>query len=206
VASASDGEVEPAVYNQRRRLKSLHEAREAVGAAMDRVDDGLFGGEIDAFTANTVIRRAVERYIYEVEWVIEEWRDGKDGEGDDAPVEGEDYRDYLESVGLGSMQLPNGRDRVFVGLWSITDCPDPIEVEVEVEETGELGPDTETVTKRTQIPRDVLVQAYRLMNRWMRDVKLDVQFDDEDHVTEITEEMLEEVAEWRRQHLPELGN
>lgn len=150
--------------NRQRRLNAIHDARETVVDRRRRVDDALTYNEITEQTANTVLRREVENYIHEVEWLM-----------DDADTS----RDYWAGVELGAMVMPDGNTYEFVGLQSIVETADPIHYQWESEEEDDW--DGRTVNKHeetVQIPRDVLMNAYRAVNGFLFEIGLDLGLDD----------------------------
>lgn len=150
--------------NKQRRLNAIHDARKAVRDARRRADDALFEGAISQRTANTVIRREVENYIHEVEWLMEA-----------ADTE----RDYEGGIDLGTMQLPDGNTYEFVGLQAILETADPIEYTWQHEARDEWdGRHVETHEETLQIPRDVLMAAYRATNGFLFEIGLDLSLED----------------------------
>lgn len=160
ISSAKDNED----LNKQRRLNAIHDAREAVVEARRRVDEALHYGEISQLTANTILRREVENFVHEVEWLMDE---------------AETRQDYWGGADLGTMRLPDGNTFKFVGLQSVLEAADPIEYSWETEENDEWdGRQVQTHRKRMQIPRDVLMNAYRAVNGFLFEIGLDITLDE----------------------------
>lgn len=150
--------------NKHRRLNAIHDARQQVVDARRKVDEALHHGEISQLTANTIIRRELENYIHEVEWLMND---------------AETTQDYEGGVQLGSMVFPDGNTFSFVGLQSILEVADPIQHSwTEPHEDDWDGETIEEYEATMQIPRDVLMNAYRAVNGFLFEFGLDLSLDE----------------------------
>lgn len=150
---------------RQRRLNAIYDARKSFVDRRRHVDDALhYHRSIDEFTANTVLRRELENYIHEVEWLMDET---------------DTARDYWSGVDLGVMVLPDGSTIQFTGLQSIIETADPIHYSWTTEEHDNWDGRTEQDHEETvQIPRDVLVNGYRAVNGFLMEADLDLLLDD----------------------------
>jgi len=58
-----------------------------------------------------------------------------------------------------------------------------------------------TVTKRVRIPRQIIDNAVTELENFVRDIGMDVEWDEEEQQTKIDRDLLEEVDEWRQQNV-----
>jgi len=58
-----------------------------------------------------------------------------------------------------------------------------------------------TVTKRVRIPRQIIDNAVTALENFVRDIGMDVEWDEEEQQTKIDRDLLEEVDEWRQQNV-----
>lgn len=158
---------DPGEYKQKRRIKAILDARREVIERRRRALDLQAEGMIDETLAAHMLREAVEVYIMEVENQI---------------GEAERTEHYWEDVYLGALYIEEKDEvRHFKGLSSIMNCDNPI-VEYVTEETRDFarGVTTQEYRIEYQIPQDVLIQAFRVVNGFIfRELGMDVDSDDE---------------------------
>lgn len=153
---------DPDGYNQTQRLKSIHEARRRVIEQQQKVDQARLERNISERLGNTAIRRAVEGYILELEPLMK---------GDETDVS----EDYWSGVDLGKFQLPNGKIRAYEGVGSLLDEDELITVNWEEAVDSPLaGQSTEQKSATVQIPRGILMTAYRALNQFVSEIGLDL--------------------------------
>lgn len=167
---------DPSEYKQKRRIKSILDAREHVleqrRRALDLQAEGLIGAQM----ANKMLREAVEAYIIEVENKVRESDHAIHYWGD------VDDSGQREGVFLGSLHVPerNG-EREFIGLRDIMTASDPLTFEYTVKRSDELeGTQTETRRTEYQIPEDVLLAAFRAINEFLNEVGMDADFEEDE--------------------------
>lgn len=166
-----------------KRFEEIHDSRMRVLQQERKAADGLLEGEIDQLTANMVIRRAVENYIYEVENLVKP-PSKKTNLSD---------KDYWNDVELGEFELPDGQSVKFEGLKSVLEAPNPFVVQTtERRERPLRGETKETVTHRVQIPRSILMNAYRQVNTFLAEIGMEIDPTDDQtetwHFREITDQ------------------
>lgn len=166
-------------FNTRKRLIQLHEARSRVRDTIHQVSMHRVDGGFNQYDANTALRSAVESYVMETEWLIRN-PTPEDDRRDETP----DPRDNLEAhywkeAELGRMELPDGRAIAFNGLYSILDAPNPVTGKVaERVQDPVSGSGTESQEFRRQIPRRVLMTAFRTTNRVIAELDMDIDIAD----------------------------
>lgn len=187
-------------HTQQQRVSSLLEAKTRVLDIEKEIEEGLLLGIIDEQTANHVLRRAVEHYIYEVEPLVkqDEYRADYWGE----LQERDDGSQVWVGPGLGSMSLPNGGTYRFHGLSDVVDAPNPIVVEWTEHNHSAFDGGTTTHRRETrQIPRRILMNAFRRVNAFLYELGVDLNVEEAEQQTKISRELLEEVDEWRKQNI-----
>lgn len=159
---------DPEEYSQRRRLKRIHDARERVIEKRWDAVRGLHSGELTEYGAKSLIRYAVEDYIMEAERPL---KNLSDSHGD-----GTDKEDYWKEIDLGTQTHEVLGDlESFHGLRSVLVAPDPLQYTYETEERGlDRRIQTTPKTVSTQIDPDILMQAYRTVNRALGEYGLDI--------------------------------
>lgn len=191
---------DPNELNQTRRIKEIRDARNQVPEVERQIEQAMLAGQLDEKTGNHVLRRAVEHFIFELEPILKHsdnqlqyWGGFVTEDGEQVVQKGEKwvYADDEEKSApddpiwtgphLGTMGLPNGGQHPFYGLADIVDAPNPMVVEWEAEVEDEYeGEDTETQREVVQIPREVLMTAYRTANAFLFDIGLDLDVEDDD--------------------------
>lgn len=190
---------DPGEYKQKRRIRTLLDAKEQVPELEREIERAMLAGHLDEQTGNHALRRAVEHFIFELEPVLKhsdkqlEYWGGyvtEDGQqivprGDKwvyADDEEKTYGDDPNWTGphIGSMALPDGSQHAFYGLGDIVDAPNPLVIEWEEDVEDEFeGEQTETQREVVQIPRQVLMSAFRTANAFLFDIGLDLDTEDE---------------------------
>lgn len=172
---------DPSDLSRNQRIKAIHEAREDVRKVDKETELLKMEHQIGAHEELQALRNSVEHYIMELESLIDAYEDDNVA-WDEGEVgwwgryaENEDGEQVVIGPDLGTMLLPNGEKYQFIGLRSIVEAPHPISVRVEEEIQTKYG-EPETVEKReqAQIPRHILMSAYRTCNEFVFDVGLDV--------------------------------
>lgn len=191
---------DPGEYKQKRRIRSLLDAKEHVLELEREVEHAMLAGHLDEQTGNHALRRAVEHFIFELEPVLknsdkqlEYWGGFVTDDDDPQRVvpDGDNwvYADDGKTYGgdpnwtgphVGTMALPDGSQHSFFGLAEIVDSPNPLVVEWEEETEDEFeGEQTETQREVVQIPRQVLMNAFRTANEFLFDIGLDLDTEDD---------------------------
>jgi hypothetical protein len=174
---------DPGEYNQRRRIRAIHDARERVMQQRRRALDLRAHNQVSERQYHDIIREATESFILEIEELLKRYRD------DPALTLGGKSRAaswYLERVTLGTMTLPpGGREIEFQGLQSILDAPNPIVCEWEEEADAPAGfeahpmGETRTHRRNVQVSEDVLVNAVRTGMEFLSQIGLDLRLDED---------------------------
>lgn len=176
--------------NIRQRIQSVHEARARVRDMNHEITVRTIEGAVDDFAANSALRSALQNYLIEVEWLIREAgrtevsEGNSEGEavedGGTEPKEVRLEREYWNEVDLGEMTFPNGRSEHFRGLRQILEAPDPFTVSTtEPVKDPIRGESSDTTQIDAQIPRHVLLKAFRQTNRFLAEIGLDIQLQPE---------------------------
>ena len=157
------------------RLSDIMEARRQFVDLDRKATEMVLEGRASEFIANTMRRHALEAYIVEIEHLLV------------PPHKETTYTEinYWTDVDVGVLTGPDGSTIAFEGLKSILFADDPMTFSWDERITDpqntsrpELGVRTETRTKQVQIPRDILRSAYRLCNRAMAEVGLEIDPED----------------------------
>lgn len=154
---------DPSDTIQSERISTIFDARDRVVEQKRFAKDGVVFGEFGEQTKNQIIRDAVEDYIRELRWLIQQNTD-------------KTTVDYLRGVNLGEMARPDGGSIEFVGLVSILNSPRPFEFQItEAAETHTGGRQiTETVVSKT-IPEHILLNAFSVCNEFCTEIGLDIR-------------------------------
>jgi hypothetical protein len=174
---------DPAEYNQRRRIRAIHDARERVMQQRRRALDLRARNQVSKRQYHDIIRESVESFVLEIEELLKRYRDDP-ALTLDAKSRAASW--YLERASLGTMTLPpGGREIEFQGLQSILDAPNPIVCEWEEAREAPLGfeghplGETETQRQKVQVPEDVLMNAVRTGMEFLSQIGLDLRVDEE---------------------------
>lgn len=183
---------DPEEYSQQRRLKAIHDARERVIDTRDRVEEARILQNFDNDDARKLVRRAVENYILEVEplltdpeieTVVDYWN-GEDVQlGQMALHPPSDFNALLKD---DRVFLPKGSSRpepvgvTFYGVKSILEAGRPVTATFEMTyQQKHHGIQTVSRTVGKEIPLQILENAYRTVNRFLREVDIDASLDDD---------------------------
>lgn len=205
-SAPADGTVtvaDPDEYTQTRRLRAIHDARENVVQTRNQVEEAEIFQDFDPDAGRRLVRRAVENYALEVEPLVRDADSRTD-------------RDYWSGVELGTMAIhppgwfadvladpgvytvngsgiPEPVGFTFNGLESLFDAgrPPAAAFEMTVQKKHE-GVQTVTDTVPREIPLDVLENAYRTLNRVLRDLGIDASLDDNQDAEFDYSDLLEE--------------
>jgi len=152
---------DPGEYNQRRRIRAIHDARERVFEQRRRALD---------LRARGVISQ--RQYQADAEPNL------------DANSEVPPPSWYLEDVDLGAMRLPpDGQEVVFNGLLSILEAPDPFVCEWQERREAPMGfeghplGETETKRRKIQIREGILLNALRAGMRFLSEIGMDAELE-----------------------------
>jgi len=171
---------DPGEYNQRRRIKAIHDARERVFEQRRRALDLQAKGRVNQMQYRSVLREAVESFILEIEQLLRHYESDPSLtlDGDGAP--GASW--YLEEAQLGTMTLPpNDEELEFTGLIDILSASDPIVRQWEEEQEPPMGFSShpeygpETKERKIQISEEILLNAARLGMKFLSQVGLDLK-------------------------------
>lgn len=174
---------DPAEYNQRRRIRAIHDARERVMQQRRRALDLRAHNQVSKRQYHDIIREATESFVLEIEQLLRRYRDDA-ALTLDANSRAASW--YLERAPLGTMTLPpGGREIEFQGLQSILDAPNPIKCEWEEPREAPAGfakhpkGATETQRRKVQVSEDILVNAVRIGMEFLSQVGLDLKVDED---------------------------
>lgn len=172
---------DPGEYNQRRRLRAVHDALDRIHVRRRKGRELMLHGQLDKQAYRSGLREAVTSMLLELEPAMRKF-DPSDPGQEDAPG----Y--YWTTVPLGEMKIPQtGETYEFRGVQSVLEFDDPLVVEWEEDQDPPLGrsshPDygAETKTKTVQLSGKVLMNAERAVRTFMHDVGLDLGFDRTSH-------------------------
>jgi len=176
---------DPGEYNQRRRIRAIHDARERVLEQRRRALDLRAHNQISKRQYHDILREATESFILEIEQLLRRYKNDP-ALTLDSDIDGREPSWYLQEAPLGSMTLPSGDQKLgFTGLQDVLDAPNPIVCEWEEKadapagfETHPMG-DTETQHRKVQIPEDVLLNAARFAMEFLSQVGLDLEVDED---------------------------
>ena len=175
---------DPGEYNQRRRIRAIHDARERVFEQRRRALDLQAQGSISRRTFRDIVRESVESFVFEIEQVLRRYQ--ADAEPNLDPGSGARPPTwYLKGADLGNMMLPpDGRERDFRGLLSVVEAPDPFVCEWQQQPSPPAGFEShplaqaETQRREVQIPEKVLLNAVRTGMQFLSEVGLDAEVED----------------------------
>ena len=175
---------DPGEYNQRRRIRAIHDARERVFEQRRRGLDLRARGVIGQRQYRDILRESVESFILEIEQLLRRYQaDAEPNLDADSDVPPPPW--YLEDVDLGIMRLPpDAQELVFDGLLSVVEAPDPFVREWEERPDAPAGFEghplakTETKHREIQIREGILLNAVRAGMQFLGDVGLDVEMGD----------------------------
>lgn len=174
---------DPGEYNQRRRIRAIHDARERVFEQRRRGLDLQARGEITRRQHRDILRESVESFILEIEQLLRRYQ-ARAEPNLDADSDAQPPSWYLEDVDLGVMGLPpDGREVVFNGLLSILEAPDPFVREWEERPEAPAGfaghplAETETTRRERQIREGILLNAVRAGMQFLSEVGMDAELE-----------------------------
>jgi len=176
---------DPAEYNQRRRIRAIHDARERVMQQRRRALDLRAHNQVSERQYHDIIREAVESFVLEIEELLKRYRDDP-ALTMDANANSREASWYLEKAPLGTMTLPPGdREVGFNGLQAVLDAPNPIVCEWDETADAPAGfashpmGETETRRRKVQVSEDILVNAVRIGMEFLSEVGLDLKVDED---------------------------
>jgi len=175
---------DPGEYNQRRRIRAIHDARERVFEQRRRGLDLRARGVISQRQYRDILRESVESFILEIEQLLRRYQaDAEPNLDADSDVRPPSW--YLQDVDLGVMALPpDGREAVFDGLLSVVEAPDPFVREWEERPEAPAGfeghplAETETKHREIQIREQILLNAVRAGMQFLSEVGMDAELED----------------------------
>lgn len=200
---------DPEEFNQQRRLRSIHDARDRAREVRELTQDPSV--QADQRTLAATYRAAVQNYVGELEGLLRRY------EFDD------DEPDYWTAYQFGPVEIPAPSDltqfqgsadaeiidntglrpktRQIRGLngYISVDCPFEAQFSVPVKRRHR-GQETISATVTMEMPIEVSHDAYRIANRFMTMTGFDIEIATE-HRAVITEELIEEVNEWHEQNV-----
>ncbi len=205
---------DPEEFNQQRRLRSIHDARDRARATYEATQDPSVDADYQTLAAN--YRSTIQNYIGEIEGLLQTY------DFDDSDIE----KNYWEGVDLGPLtispppKLVKLRDQKDVSIIGDSDLG-PVQYEVPglsgyleiaahcpIRESFSIhirrrhkGQETVTGASSTEMPISVSYEAFRTANRFLTDVGFDVEIETQEHRSDVTDEVLEEVERWRKQNL-----
>jgi len=173
-----------------RRFDEIHEARRQVIDDERSINEALATGQIGDAQGRRLYQRAVDAYVRELEYLL------------NAP--GDDTRNkYWHNERIGSVQLPGDNDAVVVeGLGEYLDLPEELAARVRTttRERYYEGGEQAVRTVAVQPSWRLLKSAFRTANKAVAGLGLEIEVSEEQR-TEITDELMEEVEQWRRANL-----
>jgi hypothetical protein len=175
---------DPGEYNQRRRIRAIHDARERVFEQRRRGLDLQAQGSISRRTFRNIVRESVESFIFEIEQLLCRYQaDIEPNLEPDSDARAPSW--YLDDANLGRMTLPpDGRRRTFRGLLSVVEAPDPFVCEWQQQSSPPAGFEShplaqaETQRREVQIPEKILLNAVRTGMQFLTEVGLDAEVED----------------------------
>jgi len=175
---------DPGEYNQRRRLRAIHDARERVLEQRRHALDLRAVGHINQRQYQSVVREAVESFIMEIEQLLKRFEaDAEPNLDDDGDARPPSW--YLEDAPLGTATIPPTNDAYeFRGLQSVLEFPDPYVASWQDKERPPAGfsthphGETQQRSEKVQIPEQVLLNAVRCGMEFLNAVGLDAEVED----------------------------
>lgn len=151
------------------------EARDHVLEQRRRARDLQVSGEIGTDLAALMLRDAVEGYILESEQKILEYLPDEDDESEQWSTE-ERIADWVwKHADLGVLEM-NTQTESFVGVKSVIEAPDTLtERWSERRDDPIHGEQVQQYEQDYQIPEDVLIEAYRALNRFWNELGMDIE-------------------------------
>jgi len=175
---------DPGEYNQRRRIRAIHDARERVFEQRRRGLDLRARGAISQRQYRDILRESVESFILEIEQLLRRYQaDAEPNLDADSDVRPPSW--YLHDVELGRMALPpHSQELVFDGLLSVVETPDPFVREWQERPEAPAGFEghplakTETKHREIQIREQILLNAVRAGMQFLSEIGLDAELKD----------------------------
>lgn len=204
-------------YVQRRRLKEIYDAREEIRAKRRQIDvmiEDRDYPQVDKLRGARLFRSAVEDYIMAVEPLLtatyeddgeKYWEEVSLGSvtiqppqylcGDVTPSP---FNDYLRIV-----EKPSPEKFDITGIQSILEMARPIRAEFSatIRTQSQPNPHEETEVVTRPIPWDILVSAVRQTTLFLNEVGFEVNVSETEQRTEIDDDLIGEVEEWRENNL-----
>lgn len=169
------GVEDPTDYKQRHRIKSMLEARDMVLEQRRRAKDLYISGEIDETLTKSMLRDAIEGYIYESEQKIREYLPDDDEDEEDFDDQASVSKWVWEECDLGEIQTETGPIG-FTGISSIVEAPSTIKVSWTEEEDHHMEGRRKTrYTETYEIPMSVSMEAFRALNRFWNEMGMDIE-------------------------------
>lgn len=205
---------DPEEFNQQRRLRSIHDARDRARATYEATQDPSVNADYNTLAAN--YRATVQNYVGEIEGLLNRY------DFDEGDIE----ENYWTGVGLGPLEITPPQDLIelreqndvnVIGdanlapksyqipglkgyLQTAAKCPITETFAIPVRQRHQ-GQQTASATVSMEMPISVSYTAYRTANKFLTGVGFDVEIATKEHRSEVTEEVLEEVEKWRKQNL-----
>lgn len=180
---------DPEEYIQRRRIKSILDAKEGVLEARQRAMDLFASGKVDEQLSARIVKEAVERYVFESEQTIKKQLPG-DIIGRIEPSDLEDMEPqtpqekaafeawFAAPIGtirpdMGTVEGVEGVE--LYGIRDFMQSNDPIRFTVETTDTHPVrGRVSETRVEEQFIPTAVSMQAFECINNFWSEMGMDV--------------------------------
>jgi len=181
---------DPGEYNQRRRIRAIHDARERVLNQRRHAKDLKATGMITTQDYESILREAVGSFVIEIEQLLRRYQHTHDPDTTNTETEAEPDSHhppswYLNDAPLGTVTIPpDGTIHKFTGLQSVIEFPDPHTVTWETSQTPPAGfsthPDNNTTThqREVQIPEPVLMKAVRVGMQFLNTIGMDAEIED----------------------------
>jgi hypothetical protein len=176
---------DPSEYNQRRRIRAIHDARERILEQRRRALDLRAHNQISKRQYHDILREATESFILEIEQLLKRYKNNP-ALTLDSGIDDREPAWYLEQAPLGAMTLPPGdREIEFAGLQAVLDAPNPIVCEWKEKKEPPMGfsshpkGETETQRRNVQISEDVLLNAVRIGMEFLSQVGLDLEVNED---------------------------
>lgn len=177
---------DPGEWNQQQRLRAIQTARQRVLEQRRRVLDLLARREVTRQTANAVMREAVRDLAFEVEQKIKSEDRSKrrfwDGLWQQEAEPDNPENDEMETMvsPLGTLFIPEENQEIhFRGLSDFVEFDAPYVATWTEDPEPPAGfavhpsKETQQHTERYEVPEDVSMRAFRLINQYLNEVGLD---------------------------------
>lgn len=157
-------------YAEQSWREDIFESKSVVKRALRTVAEMRALGEISQQQSRTMLRRAVEEYLFETKWLMQQRESLLD---DSEPS-------YWSDFEIGVQQLPDGSQVEFIGLQDFDRAPEMLEFQTtKTTRDGLVGNKTKRVVKSVQLDRSISLAAYDGINAFLTDIGLAPRFEED---------------------------